>query len=145
VNIYMICTFWTRSLSGWKGLNKFKPRDSLNSPLIYILFSMFFSLFYTALIHFWDEIFYSKIILNHIFFIFVKRNLFMLYTYKFVYSADWACIKYWRKLCVNNQGKLYSRLLGTLYSIRWIRSRSQSNNNTINQLKTKKTVFRMQL
>ena len=29
------------SFSGWKGLKKFIPRDSLNSPLIYILFSMF--------------------------------------------------------------------------------------------------------
>ena len=27
-------------LSGWKGLKKFIPRDSLNSPLLYILFSM---------------------------------------------------------------------------------------------------------
>ena len=27
-------------LSGWKGLKKFIPRDSLNSPPIYILFSM---------------------------------------------------------------------------------------------------------
>ena len=29
------------SLSDWKGLKKFTPRDSLNSPLIYILFSMY--------------------------------------------------------------------------------------------------------
>ena len=28
------------SLSGWKGLKKFIPRDPLNSPLIFILFSM---------------------------------------------------------------------------------------------------------
>ena len=28
------------SLSGWKGLKKFIPKDSLKSPLIYILFSM---------------------------------------------------------------------------------------------------------
>ena len=27
-------------LSGWKGLKKFTTRDSLNSPLIYILFSL---------------------------------------------------------------------------------------------------------
>jgi len=32
------------SLSGWKGLTKFIPRDSLNSSLIYILFSMPISL-----------------------------------------------------------------------------------------------------
>ena len=32
--------FTLNSLSGWKGLKKFIPRDSLNSPLIYILFSM---------------------------------------------------------------------------------------------------------
>jgi len=38
VNIYLIFT-----LSGWKGLNKFIPRDSLNSPLIYILFSLIIS------------------------------------------------------------------------------------------------------
>ena len=32
------------SLSGWKGLKKFIPRDSLNSSLIYILFSMVWGL-----------------------------------------------------------------------------------------------------
>ena len=32
--------------SGWKGLKKFIPRDSLNSPLIYILFSMLIVLAY---------------------------------------------------------------------------------------------------
>ena len=31
------------SLSGWKGLKKFIRRDSLNSPLIYILFSLLLS------------------------------------------------------------------------------------------------------
>ena len=35
----MICTLWT-PISGWKGMKKFIPRDSLNSPLIYILFSL---------------------------------------------------------------------------------------------------------
>ena len=34
----MICTL--NSLSGWKGLKKFRPRDSFNASLIYILFSM---------------------------------------------------------------------------------------------------------
>ena len=41
----MICEhlhdlYTLNSLSGWKGLKKFIPRDSLNSPLIYILFAL---------------------------------------------------------------------------------------------------------
>jgi len=40
---YIICEhlhnlYTLNSLSGWKGLKKFIPRDSLNSPLIYILY-----------------------------------------------------------------------------------------------------------
>ena len=40
----MICTFWTpfQAERDWK---KFIPRDSFNSPLIYILFSMFLNQF----------------------------------------------------------------------------------------------------
>ena len=39
MNIYMICTLWTPNFR-LKGTEKFIRRDSLNSPLIYILFSM---------------------------------------------------------------------------------------------------------
>ena len=47
--LHIICEhlhdlYTLNSLSGWKGLKKFIPRDFLNSPLIYILFSMFVQL-----------------------------------------------------------------------------------------------------
>ena len=46
---YYLWTFtWfviLNSLSGWKRLKKFIPRDFVNSPLIYILFSMFLNQF----------------------------------------------------------------------------------------------------
>jgi len=47
--LHIICEhlhdlYTLNSLSGWKGLKKCIPRDSLNSPLIYILFSMIISL-----------------------------------------------------------------------------------------------------
>ena len=49
--LHIICEhshdlYTLNSLSGWKGLKKFIPRDSLNSPLIYILFSMIMRLLF---------------------------------------------------------------------------------------------------
>ena len=48
--LHIICEhlhdlYTLNSLSGWKGLKKFIPRDWLNSTLIYILFSLVISLF----------------------------------------------------------------------------------------------------
>ena len=40
-NLWTFTWFVHFELSGWKGLKKFIPRDSPNSPLIYILFSMY--------------------------------------------------------------------------------------------------------